>query len=100
MAISPSRIGAQIDPRQFPGASPEAHTLARWVYRSYRYNSIAHLSFSLLKSGILLLNLQCIFFTCSYVYIIFTYCFYIFLEIFLMCAVEADTFLSLAHNIE
>lgn len=42
MAISPSRIGTQLEPKQFPGASPEAHTLARWVYRSYRYNLMVY----------------------------------------------------------
>jgi homeobox-leucine zipper protein len=34
MAISPS-LGAQIGMKHAPG-SPEAHTLARWISRSYR----------------------------------------------------------------
>ncbi|XP_073005995.1 homeobox-leucine zipper protein HOX32 isoform X2 [Typha latifolia] len=35
MAISPSRIGMQISMKHSPG-SPEAHTLTRWISRSYR----------------------------------------------------------------
>ncbi|XP_072952517.1 homeobox-leucine zipper protein HOX32 isoform X2 [Typha angustifolia] len=35
MAISPSRIGMQIGMKHSPG-SPEAHTLTRWISRSYR----------------------------------------------------------------
>jgi homeobox-leucine zipper protein len=36
MAIAPSRIGGQLEMKQTPG-SPEAHTLARWIGRSYRW---------------------------------------------------------------
>jgi len=35
MAIAPSRLGGQLGMKQTPG-SPEAHTLARWIGRSYR----------------------------------------------------------------
>lgn len=35
MAIAPSRLGGQLEMKQTPG-SPEAHTLARWIGRSYR----------------------------------------------------------------
>lgn len=66
MAISPSRIDPQIEPRQFPGASPEAHTLAQWIYRSYRYNLMAHLAFSVI---VLLKGIVC----CTYV-ILWSYC--------------------------
>ncbi|KAJ4808903.1 Homeobox-leucine zipper protein HOX32 [Rhynchospora pubera] len=51
MAISPSRIGAQIEPRQFPGASPEAHTLAQWIHRSYRFHTGADLISALDSQG-------------------------------------------------
>ncbi|CAN1290261.1 Homeobox-leucine zipper protein HOX32 [Linum perenne] len=34
-AIAPSRIGAQVAGKSLPG-TPEAQTLARWIYRSYR----------------------------------------------------------------
>lgn len=36
MAIAPSRLSSQMGPKSLPG-SPEAHTLARWIFRSYRY---------------------------------------------------------------
>ncbi|KAG8097647.1 hypothetical protein GUJ93_ZPchr0013g37034 [Zizania palustris] len=35
MAIAPSRLGGQIETKNPPGP-PEAHTLARWIGRSYR----------------------------------------------------------------
>lgn len=35
MAIAPSRLSSQMVPKPLPG-SPEAHTLARWICRSYR----------------------------------------------------------------
>ncbi|KAG8652130.1 hypothetical protein MANES_06G055000v8 [Manihot esculenta] len=38
MAISPSRLSSHIAPKTLPG-SPEALTLARWVYRSYRIHT-------------------------------------------------------------
>ena len=38
MAIAPSRLSSQIGPKALPG-SPEAQTLARWIFQSYRYNS-------------------------------------------------------------
>ncbi|KAG1348235.1 homeobox-leucine zipper protein HOX32 [Cocos nucifera] len=37
MAIAPSRLGSQIGMKHHPG-SPEAHTLARWISRSYRFH--------------------------------------------------------------
>jgi hypothetical protein len=36
MAIAPSRPGTQLGPKSLPG-SPEAHALARWISRSYRF---------------------------------------------------------------
>lgn len=36
MAIAPSRLGSHIGAKQ-PLGSPEAHTLAQWIFRSYRY---------------------------------------------------------------
>lgn len=38
MAIAPSRLSSHIGPKSLPG-SPEAQTLARWIFQSYRYNS-------------------------------------------------------------
>ncbi|XP_068320891.1 homeobox-leucine zipper protein HOX32-like [Pyrus communis] len=38
MAIAPSRLSSQIGPKPLPG-SPEAHTLARWIFRSYRIHT-------------------------------------------------------------
>ncbi|KAG1368413.1 homeobox-leucine zipper protein HOX32 [Cocos nucifera] len=38
MAIAPSRLGSQIGMKHPPG-SPEAHTLARWISRSYRFHT-------------------------------------------------------------
>ncbi|XP_021657818.2 homeobox-leucine zipper protein ATHB-14-like isoform X2 [Hevea brasiliensis] len=38
MAISPSRLSSHIGPKSLPG-SPEALTLARWIYRSYRIHT-------------------------------------------------------------
>lgn len=38
MAISPSRLGPHAGPKALPG-SPEALTLARWISRSYRFDS-------------------------------------------------------------
>ncbi|XP_050223730.1 homeobox-leucine zipper protein ATHB-14-like [Mercurialis annua] len=38
MAISPSRLSSGIGPKSLPG-SPEAVTLARWIYRSYRIHT-------------------------------------------------------------
>ncbi|OAY85108.1 Homeobox-leucine zipper protein HOX32 [Ananas comosus] len=38
MAIAPSRLGPQIGAKNLPG-SPEAHTLARWISRSYRFHT-------------------------------------------------------------
>ena len=35
MAIAPSRLSSQMVPKSLPG-SPEAVTLARWIWRSYR----------------------------------------------------------------
>lgn len=37
MAIAPSRLSSHMGPKPLPG-SPEALTLAQWVFRSYRYN--------------------------------------------------------------
>lgn len=51
MAIAPSRQGPQLGPKSLPG-SPEAHALARWVCRSYRFVSIPYCllsSFSVLN---------------------------------------------------
>ncbi|ERN08358.1 hypothetical protein AMTRI_Chr07g23650 [Amborella trichopoda] len=45
MAISPSRLGAQMGPRLPPG-SPEAVTLTRWITHSYRF----HLGVDLLRA--------------------------------------------------
>ncbi|KAG0477152.1 hypothetical protein HPP92_013993 [Vanilla planifolia] len=45
MAIAPSRLGAQPGMKHPPG-SPEAHTLARWVCRSFRF----HTGIELLKT--------------------------------------------------
>ncbi|URD96054.1 Homeobox-leucine zipper protein [Musa troglodytarum] len=42
MAIAPSRPGCQIGAKHPPG-SPEAHTLARWISRSYRVHTGAEL---------------------------------------------------------
>ncbi|RWW84462.1 hypothetical protein BHE74_00006935 [Ensete ventricosum] len=42
MAIAPSRPGCQIGVKHPPG-SPEAHTLARWISRSYRVHTGAEL---------------------------------------------------------
>ncbi|KAK1645715.1 hypothetical protein QYE76_063520 [Lolium multiflorum] len=42
MAIAPSRVGGQIEMKNPPG-SPEAHTLARWIGRSYRFHTGAEL---------------------------------------------------------
>lgn len=42
MAIAPSRLGGQIETKNPPG-SPEAHTLARWIGRSYRFHTGADL---------------------------------------------------------
>lgn len=42
MAIAPSRLSSQIMPRPLP-ASPEAVTLARWIWRSYRLHTGAEL---------------------------------------------------------
>jgi homeobox-leucine zipper protein len=42
MAIAPSRLGGQLEMKQTPG-SPEAHTLARWIGRSYRFHTGAEL---------------------------------------------------------
>lgn len=36
MAIAPSRLSNQLGPKSLPG-SPEAHSLARWISRSYRF---------------------------------------------------------------
>ena len=36
MAIAPSPLGSHLGPKSLP-ASPEAHTLAQWICRSYRY---------------------------------------------------------------
>ncbi|KAG8365663.1 hypothetical protein BUALT_Bualt18G0129800 [Buddleja alternifolia] len=38
MAIAPSPLGSHMVPKQLPG-SPEAVTLARWIYRSYRVHT-------------------------------------------------------------
>ncbi|XP_010905420.1 homeobox-leucine zipper protein HOX32 isoform X1 [Elaeis guineensis] len=45
MAIAPSRLGSQIGMKHHPG-SPEAHTLARWISRSYRF----HIGVDLLRA--------------------------------------------------
>ncbi|GJM95154.1 hypothetical protein PR202_ga11862 [Eleusine coracana subsp. coracana] len=45
MAISPPRIGSQIEMKHPPG-SPEAQTLARWISRSYRVHTGAEISWS------------------------------------------------------
>ena len=37
MAIAPSRLGSHVGPKPLPG-SPEALALARWIFRSYRYD--------------------------------------------------------------
>ncbi|KAJ8466840.1 hypothetical protein OPV22_029392 [Ensete ventricosum] len=37
MAIAPSRLGSHIGAKQ-PLGSPEAHTLAQWIFRSYRFH--------------------------------------------------------------
>ncbi|GFZ06089.1 homeobox-leucine zipper family protein [Actinidia rufa] len=37
MAIAPSPLGSHLGPKPLP-ASPEAHTLAQWISRSYRYD--------------------------------------------------------------
>ncbi|URE38388.1 Homeobox-leucine zipper protein [Musa troglodytarum] len=37
MAIAPSRLGSHVGAKQ-PLASPEAHTLAQWIFRSYRFH--------------------------------------------------------------
>ncbi|PQQ21222.1 homeobox-leucine zipper protein ATHB-14 [Prunus yedoensis var. nudiflora] len=42
MAIAPSRLSSQMVPKPLPG-SPEAHTLARWICRSYRIHTGAEL---------------------------------------------------------
>lgn len=42
MAIAPSRLSSNMGPKSLPG-SPEALTLARWIYRSYRYHIVAPL---------------------------------------------------------
>ncbi|XP_037443286.1 homeobox-leucine zipper protein HOX32-like [Triticum dicoccoides] len=42
MAIAPSRPGGQLEMKNPPG-SPEAHTLARWIGRSYRFHTGAEL---------------------------------------------------------
>lgn len=38
MAIAPSRLGSHMGPKPLPG-SPEALTLAQWIYRSYRIHT-------------------------------------------------------------
>ncbi|KAJ8758597.1 hypothetical protein K2173_000318 [Erythroxylum novogranatense] len=38
MAISPSRLSSHLEPKSLPG-SPEALTLARWIYHSYRVHT-------------------------------------------------------------
>ncbi|KAH1208901.1 Homeobox-leucine zipper protein ATHB-14 [Glycine max] len=38
MAIAPSRLNTQLAPKSLPG-SPEALTLARWIFRSYRLHT-------------------------------------------------------------
>ncbi|KAG4948976.1 hypothetical protein JHK84_042432 [Glycine max] len=38
MAIAPSRLNTQLAPKSLPG-SPEALTLARWIFRSYRMHT-------------------------------------------------------------
>lgn len=43
MAISPSWVGSHVGPKSLPG-SPEALTLARWICRSYRYDTIIPLN--------------------------------------------------------
>jgi len=43
MAISPSRLSSNMGPKSLP-VSPEALTLARWIYRSYRYPIFIHLN--------------------------------------------------------
>ena len=45
MAISPSRLSSNMGPKSLP-VSPEALTLARWIYRSYRYPIFIHLHLS------------------------------------------------------
>lgn len=37
MAIAPSRLSSHLVPKPLPG-SPEAATLARWIFRSYGYD--------------------------------------------------------------
>ncbi|XP_064975723.1 homeobox-leucine zipper protein HOX32-like [Musa acuminata AAA Group] len=56
MAIAPSRLGSHIGAKQ-PLGSPEAHTLAQWIFRSYRFHigvdlfqADSHTSESLLKN--------------------------------------------------
>ncbi|PKA45763.1 Homeobox-leucine zipper protein HOX32 [Apostasia shenzhenica] len=58
MAISPSRLGTQLGTKQVPG-SPEAHTLAQWIFRSYRfYTGIELLRSESHQSGESLLKLM------------------------------------------
>ncbi|TQD70251.1 hypothetical protein C1H46_044211, partial [Malus baccata] len=38
MAIAPSPLSSQIGPKPLPGC-PEAHTLARWIFRSFRIHT-------------------------------------------------------------
>jgi homeobox-leucine zipper protein len=45
MAIAPSRPGTQLGPKSHPG-SPEAHALARWICRSYRFDYKHLISYS------------------------------------------------------
>ncbi|XP_004293989.1 PREDICTED: homeobox-leucine zipper protein ATHB-14 [Fragaria vesca subsp. vesca] len=42
MAIAPSRLSSQIGPKALPG-SPEAQTLARWIFQSYRIHTGAEI---------------------------------------------------------
>ncbi|CAL9153145.1 unnamed protein product [Musa hybrid cultivar] len=56
MAIAPSRLGSHIGAKQ-PLGSPEAHTLAQWIFQSYRFHigvdlfqADSHTSESLLKN--------------------------------------------------
>ncbi|WCJ24310.1 Homeobox-leucine zipper protein HOX32 [Euphorbia peplus] len=55
MAISPSRLSSSIGPKSLPG-SPEALTLARWIYRSYRMHTGAELFRVDLEAGDALLK--------------------------------------------
>ncbi|KAK8961773.1 Homeobox-leucine zipper protein HOX32 [Platanthera guangdongensis] len=56
MAISPSRLGAKLEPKHTP-CSPEAHTLAQWVSRSYRFYTGVELLRTESHAGEILLKL-------------------------------------------